>query len=75
MLGFKKQGTEERLSKNDLGLFFGIPIAVSDSIDWKGFPSSHGISYLSDDLKAENSYVIKLILKEGGIPLVKANVS
>lgn len=52
-----------------------MPIAIADQIDWKGFPSSNGIACLSNVLKTDNALVLKMILKSGGIPLVKANVS
>lgn len=52
----------------------GVPVSIKDLFKQKGYLSTVGCAFLCDDFADEDAVLVKLVLKAGGIPLVRGNV-
>lgn len=59
--------------KNDQ-LLYGIPISVKDSINVYGMDSTCGVTRLCFSRHEEDAVVVKLLRKQGAIPIARGNV-
>ncbi len=53
---------------------YGIPIAVKDIFDTKGFPTTCGARFFADQVAEEDAFVVKKIKKAGGMIIGKTNM-
>jgi Asp-tRNA(Asn)/Glu-tRNA(Gln) amidotransferase A subunit family amidase len=56
------------------GKLFGVPISVKDQINQKGKTSSCGLAYKLDISVSADANVVRLLLLEDAIPIVRGNV-
>jgi len=54
-------------------LLFGLPLAVKDLVDIKGFPTSYGLPELKNNIATQNSIMVNRLLNHGAIIIGKTN--
>ncbi|NXD61648.1 FAAH1 hydrolase, partial [Eolophus roseicapillus] len=57
-----------------LGLLYGVPVSLKDSIDCQGHDSTLGFIKNINKPMAEDSVVVQVLRRQGAIPFVKTNV-
>ncbi|XP_064003694.1 fatty-acid amide hydrolase 1-like isoform X1 [Pogoniulus pusillus] len=57
-----------------LGLLYGVPVSIKDSIDCQGHDSTLGFIKNLNRPAAEDSVVVQVLKRQGAIPFVKTNV-
>ncbi|XP_061200891.1 fatty-acid amide hydrolase 1-like [Neopsephotus bourkii] len=57
-----------------LGLLYGVPVSLKDSIDCQGHDSTLGFIKNINKPVAEDSVVVQVLRRQGAIPFVKTNV-
>uniref|UniRef100_A0A8C6JKB8 Fatty-acid amide hydrolase 1 n=1 Tax=Melopsittacus undulatus TaxID=13146 RepID=A0A8C6JKB8_MELUD len=57
-----------------LGLLYGVPVSLKDSIDCQGHDSTLGFIRNINKPVAEDSVVVQVLRRQGAIPFVKTNV-
>lgn len=58
-----------------LGAFFGVPISIKDHICEEGEQATCGSTWMAEHFVArEDAYVVKLMKREGAIPIVRGNL-
>ncbi|NXL06505.1 FAAH1 hydrolase, partial [Mesembrinibis cayennensis] len=57
-----------------LGLLYGVPVSIKDSIDCQGHDSTLGFIKNLNKPAAEDSVVVQVLRRQGAIPFVKTNV-
>ncbi|NXX48482.1 FAAH1 hydrolase, partial [Tricholaema leucomelas] len=57
-----------------LGLLYGVPVSIKDSIDCQGHDSTLGFIKHLNKPAAEDSVVVQVLKRQGAIPFVKTNV-
>uniref|UniRef100_A0A8C0BID2 Fatty-acid amide hydrolase 1 n=1 Tax=Buteo japonicus TaxID=224669 RepID=A0A8C0BID2_9AVES len=57
-----------------LGLLYGVPVSIKDSIDCEGHDSTLGFIKNLNKPAAEDSVVVQVLRRQGAIPFVKTNV-
>mmetsp|Transcript_20771 Transcript_20771/g.38623 ORF Transcript_20771/g.38623 Transcript_20771/m.38623 type:complete len:574 (-) Transcript_20771:117-1838(-) len=62
------------INPEDCGLLFGVPISIKDHIDQKGKLSTCGASSRLHIVSSEDALVVKLLLDQDAIPIVRGNV-
>jgi aspartyl-tRNA(Asn)/glutamyl-tRNA(Gln) amidotransferase subunit A len=60
-------------SGQDLGLLHGIPYAVKDLYDVRGFPTTAGTSLLEANIASQDAHVVRRLAQAGMILLGKTN--
>ncbi|KAF1418455.1 Fatty-acid amide hydrolase 1, partial [Spheniscus magellanicus] len=72
------QESETQLQKakmtGKLGLLYGVPVSIKDSIDCQGHDSTLGFIKNLNKPAAEDSVVVQVLRRQGAIPFVKTNV-
>ncbi|NXT25597.1 FAAH1 hydrolase, partial [Syrrhaptes paradoxus] len=72
------QESETQLRKakvsGNLGLLYGVPVSIKDSIDCQGHDSTLGFIKNLNKPAAEDSVVVQVLRRQGAIPFVKTNV-
>lgn len=58
----------------DVGLLHGIPVALKDSFDVKGYPTTAGSAVLRDNIASDDSEVAKRLREAGAVILGKLNM-
>jgi Asp-tRNA(Asn)/Glu-tRNA(Gln) amidotransferase A subunit family amidase len=56
------------------GRLFGVPISIKDQIDQAGNSSSCGLACLLDRISDKDAVIVRLLLAEDAIPIVRGNV-
>ncbi|WP_068469424.1 amidase [Candidatus Protochlamydia phocaeensis] len=69
------QLAEENLMKGHPLPLLGIPLAILDTLDMQGYPTTFGSLALKDRLALEDSFEIQVIKESGAIILGKINMS
>mmetsp|Transcript_16028 Transcript_16028/g.24875 ORF Transcript_16028/g.24875 Transcript_16028/m.24875 type:complete len:479 (+) Transcript_16028:495-1931(+) len=69
------QAAVQNGTTDQLGLLIGIPFSMKDSISLKGHRATLGLAYLSHIKMKDDAVMVKLFKLQGGIPLVKGNIS
>ncbi|KAM9542182.1 fatty-acid amide hydrolase 1-like [Guaruba guarouba] len=57
-----------------VGLLYGVPVSLKDSIDCQGHDSTLGFIKNINKPMAEDSVVVQVLRRQGAIPFVKTNV-
>ncbi|NXY76195.1 FAAH1 hydrolase, partial [Glareola pratincola] len=57
-----------------MGLLYGVPVSIKDSIDCEGHDSTLGFIKNINKPAAEDSVVVQVLRRQGAIPFVKTNV-
>ncbi|XP_065698580.2 fatty-acid amide hydrolase 1-like [Patagioenas fasciata] len=57
-----------------LGLLYGVPVSIKDSINCQGHDSTLGFIKNLNKPAAEDSVVVQVLRRQGAIPFVKTNV-
>ncbi|NXK06371.1 FAAH1 hydrolase, partial [Herpetotheres cachinnans] len=72
------QESETQLRKakltGKLGLLYGVPVSIKDSINCQGHDSTLGFIKNLNKPVAEDSVVVQVLRRQGAIPFVKTNV-
>ncbi|XP_075615609.1 fatty-acid amide hydrolase 1 isoform X2 [Balearica regulorum gibbericeps] len=72
------QESETQLRKvkltGKLGLLYGVPVSIKDSINCQGHDSTLGFIKNLNKPAAEDSVVVQVLRRQGAIPFVKTNV-
>ncbi|NXW55482.1 FAAH1 hydrolase, partial [Eurystomus gularis] len=71
------QESETQLRKAKLGkmgLLYGVPVSIKDSIDCQGHDSTLGFVKNINKPAAEDSVVVQVLKRQGAVPFVKTNV-
>ncbi|NXL32983.1 FAAH1 hydrolase, partial [Glaucidium brasilianum] len=72
------QESETQLRKarltGKLGLLYGVPVSIKDSIDCEGHDSTLGFVKNLNKPAAEDSVLVQVLKRQGAIPFVKTNV-
>ncbi|NXC69870.1 FAAH1 hydrolase, partial [Anhinga anhinga] len=72
------QESETQLQKakltGKLGLLYGVPVSIKDSINCQGHDSTLGFIKNLNKPVAEDSVVVQVLRRQGAIPFVKTNV-
>ena len=64
---------EGKLDK--LGSLFGVPVSIKDHIGEKGESATCGSTWMADHYVAkDDAVVVKLLKREGAIPIVRGNL-
>ncbi|KAM4722932.1 uncharacterized protein WCC33_009119 [Rhinophrynus dorsalis] len=57
------------------GILYGVPISIKEHIGYQGHPSTCGLVQYLDEAEKEDSVIVKVLKKQGGIIFAKTNVS
>nr|XP_013798991.1 PREDICTED: fatty-acid amide hydrolase 1-like [Apteryx mantelli mantelli] len=57
-----------------LGLLYGVPISIKDSINCQGYDSTIGFVSNINNPAAEDSVLVQVLKRQGAVPFVKTNV-
>lgn len=68
------EADKKLMSGEEVGLFFGLPIAIKDTHNAAGFPTTHGSLALKDNLVHEDDLIVERLRKAGAIVIGKTNV-
>ena len=59
---------------DELDPLHGIPFSVKDMFEMKGFLNTIGSAWHGFDIRQQDSLIVKLYKKAGGIPLIRGNM-
>ncbi|XP_053549505.1 vitamin D3 hydroxylase-associated protein isoform X2 [Bombina bombina] len=65
---------QELKKQKEKGLLYGVPVSIKDHIDYQGLPSTCGLVQYLEELKKEDSVIVKVLKKQGAIIFAKTNV-
>jgi mandelamide amidase len=70
-----KEATEKLKSGESVGALIGLPLAVKDSVDTAGIPTTGGTSALVSNVPEENAPFLQALLDEGAYVFGKTNLA
>ena len=73
-LSLAKASTERYASGKELGPLDGVPIAIKDEVDLKGFRRTYGSAKVFMSEECETSWAVKKLLEAGAVVIGKANM-
>jgi Asp-tRNA(Asn)/Glu-tRNA(Gln) amidotransferase A subunit family amidase len=68
------KGVDEQVLNNDCKMLSGVPIAIKDNIQVKGFKNSGGTKALENFIPTTNANIVQKLVSEGSIVLGKTSM-